>query len=360
MSAPRITLAMAFATDDQPRARGWRRAAAIALTILFAAGVVTMALRLLPIPREATATAAEVLYVSETSETMLRALPVVPPQEERWRDLADVAYRDACREAFSYADTDAHRAEVCYGSPAPTLQGVLVATGLKPNLAYQLKLTGLTPLRGPSERANAEDVRAWSSWQLGRLGRWWCEDCAWNVPDADLAAHVGDGHRVRGYLLFDWFVTDGAGDARHEFALDSSLHVLWRVGQRERAPEDTPPRWYRLERDSAVYPPHAAGVPQDVGLFAEWEPGRPPLGRVRLPAGEYEVGLNLTEETFHANLGEARALEGGGFWPWVLEAELRFEVRRAISRASCSGCLPGPHEEQGRLGGRQPSPSAGV
>lgn len=348
------------APGEVVRTSRWRWGAAVGLSALFAAGVLAVMLwSVARAPRPPGMADAEVLHVSETSETMLRALTVEPPQAERWRDLADVAYSDAWRERFDYADRAAHRAQVHYESPAPTLRGALIAHALKPNLAYQLKLVGLSPLRGPGERANAGDVRAWSSWQLGRVGRWWCADCAWNVSDVDLAAHVVEGHAVRGYLLFDWFVTDGEGNARHEFALDSSLHVLWRVGQRERAPEDTPPRWYRLERDAAVYPPPAAGVAQDAGVFGEWEPGRPPLGRVRLPAGEYEVGLNLTEETFHANLGEERALEGGGFWPWVLEAELRFEIRPAISRASCSGCIPGPHEGQGGLWQR-PTPSEGT
>ncbi len=312
---------------EGPRLGGAPWLAALGLSALVAAGVLAVMLRPPATARPPINDGAGVLHVSDTSETILRALPVAPPQQERWRDVADVAYADGWRTTFNYADAPADRALVRYESPAPSLQGTLLATSLKPNLAYQLKLVGRSALRGPTEAANADDPRAWSSWQLGRIGRWWCEDCGWNVADSDLATHVDDSHRVRGYLLFDWFVTDGAGDARHDFALDSSLHVLWRVGQRERAPEDTPPRWYRLEREPSVYPPHAAGVAQDLGLFGEWEPGRPPLGQVRLPAGRYDVGLNLTEETFHANLGEARTLEGGGFWPWVLEAELSFEVR---------------------------------
>jgi len=347
---------------EPARTSGWRWGVAVGLTAIFTAGVLALILQFVTgvrVPYVPEMADARGLHVSATSETLLRALPIAPPQEERWRDIADVAFADDWRQRFDYSDRAAQRAQVRYDSPASTLQGTLTASGLKPHLAYQLKLVGLSAVRGANEAANADDVRAWSSWQLGRIGRWWCEECAWNVADADLATHVADGHRVRGYLLFDWFMTDGGGDARHDFGLDSSLHVLWRVGQRERAPEDTPPRWYRLTRDPAVYPPHAAGVAQEVGLFGEWEPDRPPLGQLRLSAGEYEVGLNLTEETFHANLGEGRTLEGGGFWPWVLEAKLTFRIHRAVSRASCSGCLPGPHEEQGGLWRRRSTPSEG-
>lgn len=268
-----------------------------------------------------------IVTVSELSETTMQALPVEPPQQERWRDIADVAYLDAFRASFDYADTDRHRVGLSYEAEAPTLRGVVNARGLKPWMAYQLKLVGLEPVLGASEAANAGDAPKWSSWQLGRLGRWWCEECDWNLADGEVAEHLREGHAVRGYLLFDWFVTDARGDAEHRFALDSSLHVLWRVGQRERGPNDSPPRWYTLERPADVYPPPAANTKQQIGVFAEWEPDRPKIGRVRLPAGRYHVGLNLTEESFHANLGEERALEGGGFWAWVLESELRFEVR---------------------------------
>ena len=264
--------------------------------------------------------------VSDLSETTMQALVVRPPQQERWRDAADAPYSDDFRSAFGYANADESRIEVEYERVADTLRGVVRARRLKPGMAYQLKLVGLEPVVGASEAANAGDLRRWSSWQLGRIGRWWCEDCGWNVLDADLAKHVADGHSVSGYLLFDWFVTDAHGDAEHPFALDSSLHVLWRVGQRERGANDSVPRWYTLERQADVYARPLAGTREQVGIFAEWEPDRPKIGEVRLPPGRYEVGLNVTEESFHANLGEDRALEAGGFWAWVLQSELRFEV----------------------------------
>ena len=291
---------------------------------------------------ETTVPTGGVTILQHATQTTMRALDVAPPQQPRWRDIAGAAYSDDFRAAFYYADTVAHRVEVHYQPQAPTLAGTITATALKPWFAYQLKLVGQRGILGPDEAANAGDPAAWSSWQLGRMGRWWCEQCHWNVSDADLAQHVADGHTVRGYLLFDWFVTDGAGNAIRDFALDSSLHVLWRVGQRERAPEDGPPRWYRIDRGEYAYAPGLAGTVADVGMFAEWEPGRPAIGEVRLPPGDYRVQLNLTEESFHDNMDDERALAGGGFWAWVLDADLAFEVRPAISRASCPGCIPGP------------------
>jgi len=308
---------------------------------------------------ESTVPSGGVIILQEPTQTTMRALDVAPPQEPRWRDIAGAAYSDDFRASFDYADTAAHRVEVHYQPQAPTLTGTITATGLKPWFAYQLKLVGQGGILGADEGANAGDAAAWSSWQLGRTGRWWCEHCHWNVSDADLAQHVACGHTVRGYLLFDWLVTDAAGNATRDFALDSSLHVLWRVGQRERAPDDGPPRWYRIERGKYAYPPALAGTVADAGMFAEWEPDRPAIGRVRLFPGEYRVLLNVTEESFHDNMDDERVLAGGGFWAWVLEADLAFDVRPAVSRAGCPGCIPGPSADRTALWRQNPGRSGG-
>ncbi|MGD9498216.1 MAG: hypothetical protein AB7Y46_18090, partial [Armatimonadota bacterium] len=263
-----------------------------------------------------------VTIVDETSETIMHPLPVEPPQELRWRDIADAPYSEDFRGEFDYRDTDLRRAEVTYWQRGPTLAGTLVLRGLKPWFAYQLKLVGARPILGAREGDNAGDVEAWSSWQLGRLGRWWCDDCNWNVADDDLAEHLREGHAVRGYLLFDWLVTDEEGACVHGFMLEGSLHVLWRADQRDAAPQDTATLYYPVERTHYGYGPDVAPGPETVGIFGEWEPGRAPIGGLTMPAGQYCVELNLTEESFHANMDEERSLSGGGFWAWVLESDL--------------------------------------
>ncbi len=282
------------------------------------------------------------LMIRVTGPTDVEFRPVSEPTgEQRWRDIADAPYAPEFIRRFSYDDSAAVR--VALQPRARRLTGVISAKGLKPWMAYQLKLVGTARVLGVDEAANATGTRAWSSWQLGTLGRWWCADCGWNVSDADLATHLAEGHDVRGYMLFDWLVTDAAGNARHEFACDASLHVLWKVGQRERGPSDSAPRWYDVKRDREVYGEGVAAHDR-VGIFAEWEPERPAIGAVQLPPGRYSALLNLTEETFHANMDEDRTLDGGGFWPWVLEAPVEFEVSAPASRVSCPGCLPGPHQ----------------
>ncbi|MEA3403209.1 MAG: hypothetical protein U9R79_18345 [Armatimonadota bacterium] len=287
------------------------------------------------------------VIVTEPPMVEMRPLIVREPQQQRWRDVAGVAYDEAFRQSFAYG-SPGHAARIRCRAEGQTLHGTIIARGLKPWFAYQLKLVGAAPLRGTSEEDNTGDSATWSSWRLGRLGRWWCEDCQWNVLDEDLAEHLSEGHDVRGYVLFDWFVTDANGDAEQDFVIDTSLHVLWREEQRDRGRHDTAVRPYELRRGDYGYGPDAPDV-ECVGIYGEWEPDRPRPGRVRLPAGQYQVRLNLTEESFHANMDDERMLEGGGFWAWVLEADVSFAVKPIPTRASRPGCIPGSHEGAGLL-----------
>ena len=291
------------------------------------------------------------IVVSDMSEKRLTPLMVTDPTHLRWRDVGDLRYSDEFRGSFSYQDTDDHYVAVQYDPGGNALAGRIRAHRLKPWFVYQIKLVGAVPIHGATQADNEDDAAAWSSWQLGRMGRWWCDQCQWNVADPDLLQHLADGHSVRGYVLLDWFITDANGDADHQFALDRSLHVLWKVGQRDRGPNDSVPRWYRVQRRGPAYPVDAQNTVEEVAVYGEWEPTRAPVGRLRVPPGEYHVRLDLTEETWHANMVD-RELAGGGFWAWVLEGELLFTVRDEpvqISRASCPGCIPGPHAGMGRL-----------
>ena len=272
--------------------------------------------------------------MSSFSEQVMRPMVVPDPEYLRWRDIADAVYSDGFRERFDYADAAGPRVSVRYQPSASTLVGNIQARGLKPWFAYQLKLVGVEVLAGPGQRANAGDAATWSSYQLGRLGRWWCEECQWNVADREVRSHLRQGHRVRGYLLFDWLVTDGDGNCDHDFSLDRSLHVVWRVGQRERGPHDSAPRWYQVQRGPTGYPAEQVGTSEQVALYGEWEPTRPRMGSAALPVGDYYVRLNLTEESFHANLKEE--LQYGGRWAWVLHSDLRFTVGEEEAAAEMS------------------------
>ena len=242
------------------------------------------------------------------------------PGDLRWRDIADQPYAAAFERSYDYRYELANL-ELTWREGAATPSGRLVARRLKPNFAYQLKLMGSRGLYGPYAEDNDWDQRAWASYQLGKHGRWWCEDCDWNTYDGDVGWHICRGHTVLGYVVFDWFVTDATGQADVSFAVESSYHVLWHTGQRKPGRYDSSLRTYAIEPGEYGYGPRGSGSARQVRLFAEWETGRPLPGQLQLPAGEYQVFLNLTEESFHASSGD-----GGGHWAQVLEAPVSFVV----------------------------------
>ncbi|MFQ6097522.1 MAG: carboxypeptidase-like regulatory domain-containing protein [Armatimonadota bacterium] len=248
----------------------------------------------------------------------------VNPDDLRWRDIADQTYTEAFQGIFDYFDTGTSYVTVDWNDSAPTLSGTLTAVKLKPNFAYQMKLEGKAPIdnarRPPNPSKNPE---GWASWQLGHVGRWWCETDGWNVSDSELNSHVRRGHSVIGYLLFDYFVTDEHGNVTKIFALDSSYHVLWKVSQRAPGANDSTPTSHTVVMTSA-WGYDVDETDGTVEIYAEWEPNRPLPGEVTLPAGTYPVSFNITEESFHANLTYDQPL--GGFWAQVLKGDVTFVV----------------------------------
>ena len=162
----------------------------------------------------------------------------------RWLDAAGNAYGAGYRSSYSYADATV---TVDYTADAKGLSGILTAKDLKPNFAYQFKLSGDSRAAGT---ANEE---------LGKTGRWWHEQWngnAWangtNAPNdkgdgsypnpndqnwldtRDVTAGdspTGYQHKFTGYRLFDYFFTDASGSATLAFAMNSSYHVLWKTTQ---------------------------------------------------------------------------------------------------------------------------------
>jgi hypothetical protein len=167
----------------------------------------------------------------------------------RWLDVANQAYSSEYRDSPDSYNYDQASVEVTYETTGNTLQGTLVATNLKPNFAYKLKLAGF-----PGTPANE---------RIGLAGRWWQEQwdgTKWtgdqNLNDKGVSLrrvypelnpndetyfekkdelYTGSGdpsptglhYRYTGYLVFDYFITDEIGDATVDFVVDSSYHVLW-------------------------------------------------------------------------------------------------------------------------------------
>ena len=255
-----------------------------------------------------------------------------PPGKFRWLDVADQAYSTNYRTSYNYTQAFV---EVTYDQADTTLHGTLHATDLKPNFAYQLKLVGV-----PGTPANEG---------IGLAGRWWQEKWSgseWtggknlnNKGDGsspnpnddtyfarrdivDETSPTGLKYRYTGYLVFDYFVTDEAGDAMLTFEVNSSYHVLWKTLQRSRTDADGPLKSTTFDADlSAAYDDTGGDdfEPQTIGIFGEWE--RLPVGAVYLPTGDYPAQITLTEESFHGSGGSL-----AGNWAGAMDADIEFSI----------------------------------
>jgi hypothetical protein len=257
----------------------------------------------------------------------------------RWLDVAGQTYRSSFQTSYDYGNP-AVAVSVTYTAVADAFTGTLTAVGLKPNFAYQIKIEGT-----PGGRLDNEWV--------GLAGRWWEErwltdhwgnganlniqpnpNPAYDHPNPnpnDFTYYSrrdlldGFGHplyRYTGYLVLGYFVTDAAGAATVPFTLDNSYHVLWNTAQRTRDTGRDGPLVQASLNAATSYPADAygsAGATTTVGLFGEWE--RLPRGAITLPAGQYTVQLQLTEESFHTS-------GLGGTWARAMDAGVSFTISR--------------------------------
>lgn len=235
-----------------------------------------------------------------------------PDTPYRWKDIADHIYAQAYQDSFTY---DESRVTVAYNPYGETFQGRLTGFGLKPNFAYQMKLVG-KPTGQWGEEGDDQ-----SNEYIGYEGRWWREQPnPGNTDDADYEAHKDDSTYIFvGYLLFDYFVTDEYGLATKDFNLESSFHVLWNtlINSRPPGPNDSPIT-YHIVKAWGYNPAYDTTVaPSEVGLYAEWEPGRDLPGEVILPSWIYNLQFILTEESFHQS-------GLGGYWAGAMGCDTVF------------------------------------
>jgi len=235
------------------------------------------------------------------------------PGQERWCDAAGNFYSKAFFESFSYENPTEKgpAASVRIEKKAPTFRGRLEVRGLKPNFAYQMKLRGDFRFR--------ENFEA-----IGRLGRWRLPGKETNYSDDDYE-EFPDKNQVEAYVLFDFFVTDKQGCAVRQFALDSSLHVLWNVFRQARgAPSKDVLAVIVDASDPTVYlaPKRNASIEL---IWGEHESSRYRRSdrAIRLPPGPYHAEFVLVEETFHSSDND------GGWWPTVFRLPVEFEIAAA-------------------------------
>ena len=232
------------------------------------------------------------------------------PVNERWCDVSGNFYSSDLISDFSYTGRGRRGPQVLVRVEprADTLRGLLEAHRLKPNFAYQIKLRGIF-----ADRRSFETI--------GRVGRWRLPGLGTNYLDQDYLDYP-DKAAVEAYILFDYFVTDRRGNAIRNFALDSSLHVLWNASRQGGEPEMSDLlRAVVLANDPAAY-----GRPKPVAkvewLWAERESFRYRHAneQIRLPPGDYMAELVLTEESFHSRDGD------GGFWATVFRCPITFTI----------------------------------
>ncbi|HPD14562.1 MAG TPA: hypothetical protein PLE19_06420 [Planctomycetota bacterium] len=238
------------------------------------------------------------------------ALTCKPEPKYRWLDCLGQPYSDEFRKSFSYARA---QVEVRFPRRAPVFEGTISARRLKPNFAYQVKLVGLPPSQW-GRRGHAASNRA-----LGDAGRWWRPGPTGG--NAYFLDEEKDKDGMEGYLVFGYFVTDAEGQAEMSFCADSSFHVLWKVSQWKPGEGDSAPTTHRVIAE-AGRPGYDRSFPAgEVALYAEAQTGRPPVGQVRLPPGDYRCFFLLTEESFHDYYNEL-----GGDWAAALAALIEFTI----------------------------------
>jgi hypothetical protein len=251
-----------------------------------------------------------------------------PSGDYRWMDVADQVYGVEYCDSYNYSQASV---DVTYYTIGTTLRGTLTASNLKPNFAYQLKLAG-SPGTDDNER-------------LGLVGRWWEEEWlgadwsdGWNLNDKgdgsspnpndvtyferrdqlDISSPTGYHYRYTGYLLFDYFITDGNGDTVLEFETGNCYHVLWKTSQQSRTDNDGVLKSITFDPDPLEVAYDADYPVNTVEIFGEWE--RLPMGEVQLTLGEYNCKIFLTEESFHGS----DPLEGN--WAGAMAADISFNI----------------------------------
>ena len=252
----------------------------------------------------------------------------------RARDIADNDYAprfytktgDPDYTASDYAQA---QVKITFKRSGSYFEGHLKGTSLKPNFAYQIKITGM-PTR---EFGTAGDDL--TNERIGLAGRW-NKVGSGNATDAQYQACKADPNCTdiyQGYLVFGFFLTDRYGAASADFRTDKSLHVLWRdcpAGHTMTgcaAPSGRPTIYQDVIAGTAA----GYGYNQDyqtwnIGVFGEVE-RQPP--QAYLPSGEYRVRFSLTEESFHES-------GRGGYWAAAVgETGIHFWVSQAAGSRDC-------------------------
>jgi len=248
-----------------------------------------------------------------------------PTGKFRWLDVANQSYSLSYINSYDYTHASV---KVSYAPSGEALEGLLTANNMKPNFAYQVKLSGY-PESYPIANEN-----------IGLAGRWWQEVWDGSKWTGGNLNSKGDGispnpndsiyysmkddpnYRYLGYMVFDYFITDSKGNASLKFRVDSSYHVLWKTSQRPATASDGTVKQITFSINPKKSAAYDTRYPRTtVSIFGEWE--RLPVGGIDLAPGYYNCDFFLTEESFHGSGGTY-----AGNWAAAMGAPIQFEITR--------------------------------
>jgi len=252
----------------------------------------------------------------------------------RWKDIGGNLYRTAYQTSYSYTQA---LVQVTYSTTGTVFYGTVTAANLKPNFAYQVKLSGF-----PESYPEANE-------DLGFSGRWWKEEwngTEWanggnlntkgdgsfpNPNDVWYMAHKDDlytndslqlKYKFAGYRPFDYFITDSNGNATVDFMMRDTYHVLFGDWQGAPGVNDGLMTWHSFDPDPAAHPAYDTDDPATTnGVYGEWE--RLPKGKIYIAPGDYRLDFVLTEESFHES-------GLGGTWAHAVHGPILFTIVRPV------------------------------
>ncbi len=257
------------------------------------------------------------IWSLDIPQTGLEPVPD-PGQALRWLDIADHQYADLFIGGLFQYTAGTVQLSGTDGASLDFTVSTLQDKALKPNFCYQMKL------EGPAEQWGTNPDSDFVNGEFGYNGRWWCDSCNASLTDRTVKVHMRRQHVVKGYLYFDFFVTDANGTANYTAPVVNSYHVTWKTTQRTPGANDGPIRDCTVvaRTDGWAYDQNYTDENGEVvSLYGEWEPNRALPGELALAPGSYAgVQFRLTEESFHAS-------GIGGNWATVMAADgISFEI----------------------------------
>ena len=285
---------------------------------------------------------------------------------DRYNQFNDWVSGGASNGSFQYGVTG--QVTITYDTTpsSPYFTAHVSATGLKPNFAYQLKLTGKpvsglrgsgtassyitstnklasgTPVMHPVYDANGNLTPVngddWTNQQLGYLGRWWDDEPtppSTNINDSYFQTYY-PGRTIYGYIYMGNFFTDAQGNCEKDITGRYSYHITWQDWQSGIKDVLVPGSPFSIggyldNSDPTHYyaygaNPPASGVATENGkasinLYYEYEASRSRAAGMVMPNGTYRCRLLVTEETFHNTYGNGTNNALGGVWKTVLATE---------------------------------------